>query len=83
MKAEEFQLEGALNYWHNEKLGIMYQMRKIDFAAQMEGRERTEEENQEVRRLLSEADKVQVKINEAQENLYQYYIERYETTNPK
>ena len=81
MDAKELQLDATLNYWHNEKLGIMYRLRKIDLTAYMEGRDIAESEKDEKRRLLSEADKVQVKIKEAEEALHQYYIERYETSN--
>ena len=80
MEAKELQLDATLNYWHNEKVGIMYQLRKINLTANMEGRDIAESEKDEKRRLLSEEDKVQVKIKEAEEALHQYYIERYETS---
>ena len=80
MDAKELQLDATLNYWHNEKFGVMYQLRKINLTAYMEGRDIAESEKDEKRRLLSEADKVQVKIKEAEEALHQYYIERYDNS---
>ena len=80
MDEKELQLDATLNYWHNEKVGIMYQLRKINLTACMEGRDIDESEKDEKRRLLSESDKVQVKIKEAEEALHQYYIERYDNS---
>lgn len=73
MEDEFKRLDAAEKYWCNENVGIMYQCRKISLKARMEGRDKTEEEKAEIGRLLDETKHIRAKINEARENINQYF----------
>ena len=73
MEDEFKRLESAELYWCTEKVSIMYQCRTISLKARMEGRDKTEEEKAEIGRLLDETKHIRAKINEARENIHQYF----------